>query len=108
VPLRKDSDITQIFSTILRENGDPNTSLADINQESRSIEVETTLGVKLIWTRAGYRRQCVASKLLDNARRCFFFGKIVAKDKLGFSQPTRNGLDFAIDYCKLDKMWGYS
>ncbi|KAA6411631.1 MAG: sister chromatid cohesion acetyltransferase Eco1 [Lasallia pustulata] len=49
------------------------------------------LGVSRIWTSTSHRRNGIAAALLDAARRNFFYGMEVPKDKMAFSQPTESG-----------------
>ena len=68
----------------------------------------TTLGIKLIWTAAGARRQGLAGRLLDAARKSFEFGRLVRREHVAFSQPTTHGLALALAYCRREFIWGYA
>jgi len=68
----------------------------------------TTLGIKLIWTAAGARRQGLAGHLLDAARKSFEFGRLVRREHVAFSQPTTHGLALALAYCRRQFIWGYA
>jgi ESCO1/2 acetyl-transferase len=106
VALNKDSDITKTYTptnTKSIHNGDY--KLLDGSDYS---EDECKIGVRVIWTKKGFRLRCVASKLIDNVRRFFYYSKIAVHSDLAFSQPTSCGLKFAIAYCKTDHIWGYS
>jgi len=67
-----------------------------------------TLGIKIIWVHRDYRRQKIANKLVDAARQRFAFGKVLKRNEIAFSQPTNDGLAFALTYCKSDKILAYS
>lgn len=49
------------------------------------------LGISRIWTSTSHRRKGIAAALLDAARRNFFYGMEVPKEKIAFSQPTESG-----------------
>lgn len=68
----------------------------------------TTLGVRLIWTLNTARRQGIAGRLIDAARQCFEFGRVVPRGHVAFSQPTNDGLDLALGYCRKDEVWGFA
>jgi N-acetyltransferase len=83
----------------------------EINTEENStnnIDVPCTLGIKIIWVHRDYRRQKIANKLVDIARQRFAFGKVLKRNEIAFSQPTSDGLAFALTYCKSDKVLAYS
>ena len=67
-----------------------------------------TLGIKLVWTAAAARRQGLAARLLDAARRSFEFGRLVRREHVAFSQPTAAGLGLALGYCRCEWVWGYA
>jgi N-acetyltransferase len=67
-----------------------------------------TMGVRQIWVHAKYRRGGIAQRLLDVARKHFVFGAILQRNHIAFSQPTTDGLRFALAYTKSSKIWGYS
>ena len=56
------------------------------------------LGVRQLWVDPGFRRQKVATELLDEIRKVFVYGMLVKKDQMAFSQPTRLGRAFAERY----------
>lgn len=65
------------------------------------------LGVKLIWVAEKLRRQGVAQKMLDSARRNLLFASVVPVDRIAFSQPTADGLEFAKAYCRSERIQAY-
>ena len=69
---------------------------------------KATLGVKQIWVHEKYRRNNVARSLVDTARQHFMFGNIVLRSHVAFSQPTNDGLGFALSYTQNETIWGYS
>jgi hypothetical protein len=68
---------------------------------------EETLGVKLVWVGDDVRRMGVAGKLVDSARKHFRFGTIIRREHVAFSQPTDQGLAFALSFTGKDCIWGY-
>lgn len=66
------------------------------------------MGVKLVWVHPTKRRQAVASRLLDTARRCFSYGAVISIDCVAFSQPTETGFAFASRYCQSDQILAYA
>jgi hypothetical protein len=68
------------------------------SQQSHT-HTHTHMGIRLIWTHSQHRRQNVASRLVDAARKHYRFGAITEKSELAFSQPTRDGFDFGVRYC---------
>jgi N-acetyltransferase len=63
-------------------------------------EESAECGVARIWTHPNYRRQKIATRLLDSLRMNFNLGKIIERSKIAFSDPTINGKDFAKFYTK--------
>ena len=75
---------------------EPSKKVASVLPRSSSISTSETaetalLGISRIWTSTSHRRKGVAAALLDAARRNFFYGMEVPKDKMAFSQPTESG-----------------
>lgn len=66
------------------------------------------LGVRLIWSRSCHRRQMIATKLLDTARKHFYYSKVISIEDLAFSQPTSSGLKFALKYSNKETIYGYA
>ncbi|RWS25101.1 N-acetyltransferase ESCO2-like protein [Leptotrombidium deliense] len=70
-----------------------------ISDDAVSTEtVPAEIGVSRLWVHPNYRRQQVASTLLDVLRANFFRERILERSKLAFSDPTVNGKDFAKRY----------
>ena len=65
------------------------------------------MGVRQIWVRGDHRRQGVARRLMDSARREFIRGG-VKKSAIAFSQPTADGRQFAFSYIKKDSILAYA
>ena len=78
----------------------------DTDDEQRPIGI--TMGIKLIWVFDKCRREGIACRLLDAARKSFEFGRIVKKDHVAYSQPTDSGLRLFLSYSKKENIWGYS
>lgn len=49
------------------------------------------LGVSRIWTSTAYRRQGIATRLLECAQRTFVYGLTLSKQAMAFSQPSESG-----------------
>ncbi|KAH7378772.1 sister chromatid cohesion acetyltransferase-like protein Eco1 [Pyrenochaeta sp. MPI-SDFR-AT-0127] len=69
-------------------------------RQSSSISISTAsdpaiLGISRIWTSNQYRKQGVATRLLDTAKSDFLYGLNVEKEKVAFSQPTESGGNLA-------------
>jgi len=56
------------------------------------------IGISRIWIHAQYRRQGIASTLLDTIRHHFVYGLSVKKESLAVTQPSTEGLLFANKY----------
>ncbi|XP_015516868.2 N-acetyltransferase ESCO1 [Neodiprion lecontei] len=55
-------------------------------------------GIKVVWTAASYRKQGIATKLVDVLRANFYFGYVLSMDDIAFSIPTPGGKAFAEKY----------
>lgn len=87
----------------------PNTS-SEMGRDENPCEMpkeEETMGVKLVWVGDSARRKGVAGKLVDSARKHFRFGAIIKKEHVAFSQPTDQGLAFALSYTQRDCIWSF-
>ena len=51
-----------------------------------------------MWVHSTFRRQRVATNILDAVRSTFFFGLVLGHDRVAFSHPTRDGLAFCRQY----------
>lgn len=51
-----------------------------------------------MWVEHQYRRQGIASRLIDNVCEKFIFGLSLPKSSIAFSQPTQQGRHFAHAY----------
>jgi len=56
------------------------------------------LGVHQIWVNSKFRKQRIASRLVDTAREKMVFGLVVPADFVAFSSPTEAGIAFAMRY----------
>ncbi|KAL7688527.1 putative acyl-CoA N-acyltransferase, N-acetyltransferase ESCO, zinc-finger [Plasmopara halstedii] len=56
------------------------------------------VGVCQLWVHPLFRRQSIASRMVDVAREKSVYGMHVSKNLVAFAQPTRNGLQFAQKY----------
>jgi len=63
-----------------------------------SIPQPALIGVSRVWVHSKYRRQGIATSLVDACRNNFLFGEVVQKDKVAITQPTSDGLCWASKY----------
>lgn len=77
-------------------------------QDIHDRPTQPTLGVKQIWVHTGYRRNNIAKHLLDTARKHFLFGTYIMSTHVVFSQPTDDGLKFALGYTNQENIWAYA
>ena len=113
---RKENDPSCINSNSIEKITIASHSHSLLAKETKDIRNEclekrpfkTTLGVKQIWVHEKYRRSNVARSLVDTARQHFIFGNIVLRSHVAFSQPTSDGLKFALSYSQNNTIWGYS
>jgi N-acetyltransferase len=66
------------------------------------------MGVRHVWVHSSSRKAKIGSTMMDVARMNFFCGSVVSKSRMAFSQPTSDGLKFALGYCKSDTILTYS
>jgi ESCO1/2 acetyl-transferase len=67
-----------------------------------------TLGVRQIWVHKDHRKGSIAKTLVDTAREHFAYGTIVMRPHTAFSQPTSDGLKFALAYSQQETIWAYA
>lgn len=69
------------------------------NSLERSLQPQKAMiGVHQLWVHAKFRKQGVATRLVDAVRANFVFGLTVPKEMLAFSSPTEAGSRFARNY----------
>jgi len=56
------------------------------------------IGISRIWVHHQFRRQGIATALLDSIRNHFVYGVSVKKDHVAVTQPSTEGLLFATGY----------
>ncbi|XP_074597359.1 establishment of cohesion [Brevipalpus obovatus] len=61
-------------------------------------KISVELGISRLWVHNSYRRQGIASQLVDTIRSAVYSDKIVAKDKVAFSDPSSPGVAFGTKY----------
>ena len=81
-------------------------SITDVN--SNSDDIASYLGAKLLWTHCKYRRHRIAQRLLDTARKYYSYGVHYPLSQIAFSQPTSDGLAFALAYTSSDEVIAYT
>ncbi|RWS03971.1 N-acetyltransferase ESCO2-like protein [Dinothrombium tinctorium] len=72
-----------------------------VAEDSMTVSTESvpaTCGVSRLWVHPNYRRQGIATVLLDVLRANFLKDSIIKREDLAFSDPTVNGKDFAKKY----------
>ena len=86
------------------ENIDSYNTLNQI-QKNRPI-----IGIRQIWVDGKFRKQGVANKLVDCARKTFLYGIIIPRNSIAFSQPTRDGQAFGLSYTRNESgtIWTYA
>ena len=77
------------------------------NTNGHGVSNAERLGIRQIWISGSCRRQNVASRMVDCARRRFSLGSLVDRRVVAFSQPTQDGLRFAKSYVPGDKLLVY-
>ena len=73
-----------------------------------TVEEAAECGVARVWTHPNFRRQKIATRLLDTLRMNFTLGKVIERPTIAFSDPTINGKDFAKNYTKRSDFLVYS
>lgn len=63
------------------------------------------LGISRIWTSKSHRGRDIAVHMLECARNNFFFGVLVPKDRVAFSQPTESGGKLARRWFGAEEGW---
>ena len=79
-----------------------------IDRNSNSDDIASYLGAKLLWTHCKYRRHGIAQRLLDTARKYYSYGVHYPLSQIAFSQPTSDGLAFALAYTSSDEVIAYT
>ena len=59
---------------------------------------EAALGIKQIWVSKNSRRQGIAKRMVEAARARFYYGFVVPREKVAFSQLSNAGYSFAQSY----------
>lgn len=65
-------------------------------------------GISRIWVLADFRRNKVASSLVDCMRSTYFQNHYLKQDEFAFSDPTLNGIEFATNYMKSEQFLVYN
>lgn len=98
--------VTPVIDNKHRTSVQPSESNAEKENVDPPTE-EETMGVKLVWVSDQARRKGVARKLVDSARTHFRFGTIIKREHVAFSQPTDQGLAFALSYTQKSQIWSF-
>lgn len=64
------------------------------------VRASNTMGVRQMWVHARHRRQRIALRLVECARRVYSVHTrhMISREEVAFSQPTSDGLAFARNY----------
>lgn len=76
--------------------GSPLVSENPLSVSTSSKEAE--IGINRLWVHPNYRKQGIATHLLDVLRANFIKDKIVLRSKMAFSDATATGIEFAKRY----------
>jgi len=79
--------IKEAFRLIPGDGGDDDVSDVKVSQKPTTAH----LGVSLVWVQRALRRQKIATRLVEAARRHTIYGVHVPLDAVAFSQPTSLG-----------------
>lgn len=60
--------------------------------------VKCMVGVSRIWTRKEFRGKGIARQLLDHVCKDFYFGLVLSREDIAFSQPTDMGHELALKF----------
>lgn len=88
-------------------NLENNKSYETLNESHKNRPI---IGIRQIWVDSKFRKQGVANKLVDCARKTFLYGVIIPRNSIAFSQPTRDGQAFGLSYTKNEcgTIWTYA
>lgn len=75
---------------------------------SSTVAEPVKCGISRIWVLADYRRNKIASSLVDSMRSSFFVNHYLTENEFAFSDPTLSGIEFAGRYCKQSQFLVYS
>jgi len=100
-------DVSEAKSASKHSAPDQSEAAESAKLGSASRPVGATMGVKLIWIFEKNRREGLASRLLDTARKTFEFARVIKKEHVAYSQPTDQGLRLFLAYSKQAEIWGY-
>ena len=73
-------------------------TLLDNNSERSQEKQKAMLGVHQIWVHSRFRRQGIATRLVDAMREKMVYGCVIPRNKIAFSSPTLAGASFARRY----------
>jgi GNAT superfamily N-acetyltransferase len=85
--------------------GLPNVGVSEHSSEEQEFvysdfEYKCYMSIDRIWTRRDFRRNGIATLLVDHARQSFVPGLSLSKEQIAFSRPTSAGREFATKYCE--------
>lgn len=66
--------------------------------ERSTVPQKAMAGIYQLWVHAKFRKQGIATRLVDTVRAKLVFGLTVPKELLAFSSPTEAGSNFARNY----------
>jgi len=65
-------------------------------------------GISRVWVLADYRRQRIATRLVERMRASFLLGHYLGEQEFAFSDPTLNGMHFASNYMQREDFLVYN
>lgn len=70
--------------------------------------MKSSFGISRIWVAPEFRRQGIATKIMNVITTDFIYGEIVPKNLIAFSQPSGDGKKFATHYFGTNKFSVYT
>jgi GNAT superfamily N-acetyltransferase len=68
------------------------------NFERSTHPCKAIIGIHHMWVHSKFRKQGIATRLIDAVREKMVFGLVVSPEKVAFSSPTEAGVKFARRY----------
>jgi ribosomal protein S18 acetylase RimI-like enzyme len=73
-------------------------NLLDNNLDRSTAKQKAVVGIHQIWVHSKFRRQGIASLLVDALREKMVYGLVIPREHVAFSSPTLAGAAFARKY----------
>jgi N-acetyltransferase len=68
------------------------------NYERSKLASKAMLGIHQMWVHSKFRKQGIATRLIDVARERMVFSMVIPPELVAFSSPTEAGVKFATRY----------